>query len=117
MKKILIILDGIVAKKLLQRIVESNTGDNSYDVVYMNDVILPIHKPTNFTFYKFDPTSSSKLSMVLDKDIHSEVLMALNSKDEMLSTIKIIREYKKNLQITILDYLSKYLKIIYKQKR
>ena len=42
MKKILIILDGIVAKKLLQRIVESNTGDNNYDVVYMNDVILPI---------------------------------------------------------------------------
>ena len=46
MKKILIILDGIVAKKLLQRIVESNTGDNNYDVVYMNDVILPIQKPS-----------------------------------------------------------------------
>ncbi|WP_228286228.1 COG3400 family protein [Arcobacter vandammei] len=104
MKKILIILDGIVAKKLLQRIVESNTGDNNYDVVYLNDVILPIQKPSNFTFYKFDPTSNSKLSMVLDKNIHSEVLMALNSKDEMLSVIKNIREYKKNLQITILDY-------------
>lgn len=104
MKKILIILDGIVAKKLLHRIVESNTGDNSYDVVYMNDVILPISKPSNFTFYKFDPTSNSKLSMVLDKDVHSEVLMALNSKDEMLSTLQIIREYKKNLQVTILDY-------------
>ncbi|QEP39884.1 hypothetical protein APORC_0251 [Arcobacter porcinus] len=104
MKKILIILDGIVAKKLLHRIVESNTGDNSYDVIYTNDVILPLTKPNNFTFYKFDPTSNSKLSMVLDKDVHSEVLMALNSKDEMLSTIKIIREYKKNLQITVLDY-------------
>lgn len=104
MKKILIILDGIVAKKLLQRIVESNTGDNNYDVVYMNDVILPIQKPSNFTFYKFDPTSNSKLSMVLDKNIHSEVLMALSSKDEMMSVIKNIREYKKNLQITILDY-------------
>lgn len=104
MKKILIILDGIVAKKLLQRIVESNTGDNNYDVVYMKDVIIPIQKPSNFTFYKFDPTSKSKLSVVLDKNIHSEVLIALNSKDEMLSTIQIIREYKKNLQITILDY-------------
>lgn len=104
MKKILIILDGIVAKKLLHRIVESNTGDNSYDVIYMNDVILPVQKPSNFTFYKFDPTSKSKLSMVLDKNIHTEVLMALNSKDEMLSVIKNIREYKKNLQITILDY-------------
>jgi len=104
MKKILIILDGIVAKRLLQRIVESNTGDNSYDVVYMSDAILPVQKPSNFTFYKFDPTSKSKLSMVLDKDIHSEVMMALNSKDETLNVIKNIREYKKNLQITILDY-------------
>ena len=66
MKKILIILDGIVAKKLLQRIVESNTGDNNYDVVYLNDVILPVQKPSNFTFYKFDPTSNSKLSIVLE---------------------------------------------------
>ncbi|MBL3520374.1 MULTISPECIES: COG3400 family protein [Arcobacteraceae] len=104
MKKILIILDGIIAKKLLQRIVEANTGDNSYDVVYMNDVVLPSQMPSNFTFYKFDPTSNSKLSMVLKKNIHIEVLMALNSKDETLSVIKNLREYKKNLQITILDY-------------
>ncbi|MFW2443594.1 potassium transporter TrkA, partial [Aliarcobacter butzleri] len=104
MKKILVILDGIVAKKLLQRIVEANTSDNSYDVIYINDVILPVQKPSNFTFYKFDPTSKSKLSMVLDKNIHTEVLMALNSKDEILNVIKNIREYKKNLQITILDY-------------
>ena len=104
MKKILIILDGIVAKKLMHRIVEANTGDNNYDVVYMNDVILPVQKPSNFTFYKFDPTSKSKLAMVLDKNVHTEVLMALNSKDEMLNVIKNIREHKKNLQITILDY-------------
>ena len=104
MKKILIILDGIVAKKLMQRIVEANTGDNSYDVIYMSDAILPIQKPSNFTFYKFDPTSKSKLSMVLDKKIHTEVLIALNSKDEMLNVIKNIKEHTKNLQMTVLDY-------------
>ena len=104
MKKILIILDGIVAKKLMQRIIEANTGDNSYDVIYMSDVILPVQKPSNFTFYKFDPTSKSKLSMVLDKNIHTEVLIALNSKDEMLNVIKNIREHTKNLQMTVLDY-------------
>lgn len=104
MKKILIILDGIVAKKLMHRIVEANTSDNNYDVIYMNEVILPVQKPSNFTFYKFDPTSKSKLSMVLDKNIHTEVLIALNSKDEMLNVIKNIREHKTNLQITILDY-------------
>ena len=104
MKKILIILDGIVAKKLMHRIVEANTSDNNYDVIYMNEVILPVQKPSNFTFYKFDPTSKSKLAMVLDKNIHTEVLIALNSKDEMLNVIKNIREHKTNLQITILDY-------------
>ena len=104
MKKILIILDGIVAKKLMQRIIEANTGDNSYDVIYMSDLILPVQKPSNFTFYKFDPTSKSKLAMVLDKNIHTEVLIALNSKDEMLNVIKNIREHTKNLQMTVLDY-------------
>ncbi|QKJ24318.1 COG3400 family protein [Poseidonibacter lekithochrous] len=104
MKKILIILDGIVAKKLMHRIVDANTGENAYDVIYMSDVILPVQKPSNFTFYKFDPTSKTKLAMVLDKNIHTEVLIALNSKDEMLSVIKNIREHKQNLQMNILDY-------------
>ena len=104
MKKILIILDGIVAKKLLQRIIETNTGDNSYDVIYMNDSILTDKRPSNFTFFKFDPTSKSKLAMVLDKDIHTQALIALNSKDEMLSVIKNIREEKPKIQMSILDY-------------
>ena len=104
MKKILIILDGIVAKKLMHRIVDANTGENAYDVIYMSDVILPVQKPSNFTFYKFDPTSKTKLAMVLDKNIHTEVLIALNSKDEMLSVIKNIRDHKQNLQMNILDY-------------
>lgn len=104
MKKILVILDGIVAKKLLHRIVESNTGDNYYDIIYLNDLILPEKKPSNFTFYKFDPTSPSKLAMVLDKNIHSEALIALNSKDEMLSVIANIKEQQRTLQMNILDY-------------
>ncbi|RXK13487.1 potassium transporter TrkA [Halarcobacter mediterraneus] len=104
MKKILIILDGIVAKKLMRRIVESNTTENNYDVVYMNDAILPEQKPSNFTFYKFDPTSESKLAMVLDKDIHTQALIALNSKDEMLNVIKNIKARKSTLHISMLDY-------------
>ncbi|WP_424688295.1 MAG: COG3400 family protein [Halarcobacter ebronensis] len=104
MKKILVILDGIVAKKLMRRIVESNTTENNYDVVYMNDAIVPEQKPSNFTFYKFDPTSESKLAMVLDKDIHIQALVALNSKDEMLNVIKNIKARKSTLHISILDY-------------
>ena len=104
MKKILVILDGIVAKKLMQRIVETNTGENYYDVVYMNDAILPQQKTSNCTFFKFDPTSKSKLSMVLEKDVHAQALIALSSKDEMLSVIKNIKEEKPKMQMSILDY-------------
>lgn len=104
MKKILVILDGIVAKKLLQRIIDVNTGENYYDVVFINDIILPSQRPSNFTFYKFDPTSNSKLAMVLEKNTHSEVLIALNSKDEMLNVIRNIKEQKRTLQMNILDY-------------
>ncbi len=64
----------------MQRIIETNTIDNSYDIVYMNDNILPEQKTSNITFYKFDPTSESKLGMVLDKDVHTQALVVLNSK-------------------------------------
>ncbi len=104
MKKILVILDGIVAKKLMQRIIESNTGENSYDVIYMNDAIIPTQNSSNITFYKFDPTSEFKLKMILEKNIHSEVFIALNSKEELLNVIKNIKLIKKNLQIIALDY-------------
>ena len=104
MKKILIILDGIVAKKLLKRIIDANTVENAYDVIYMNDVVLSEKKPANFTFYKFDPTSLSKLEMVLDKNIHTEAIIALNSKEEMVNVVKNIRTKKRTMQVNILDY-------------
>jgi hypothetical protein len=101
MKNILVILDGIVSKKLLSRMVESNVVNNMYDIVYMDDTILCDEKPENFTFYKFDPTSFSKLHSVLTKVNHTEVLIVLSNKQEILSVIKNIRTFKKNLQITI----------------
>ncbi|MEA1913704.1 MAG: potassium transporter TrkA [Campylobacterota bacterium] len=101
MKNILVILDGIVSKKLLSRMVDSNVVNNMYDVIYMDSSILCDEKPENFTFYKFDPTSFSKLYTVLTKVNHTEVLIVLNSKEEIQSVIKNIRNYKKNLQITI----------------
>ncbi len=101
MRNILVILDGIVSKKLLSRMVESNVVNNNYDVVYMHNSILPNERPENFTFYKFDPTSMSKLYTVLNKTNHTEVLIVLNSKEEILNVIKNIRQFKKNLQITI----------------
>lgn len=103
MKNVLVILDGIIAKKLLDRMVETNTGSNIYDIVYTNDYILPEQKPSNFTFYKFDPTSASKLKFVLEKVIHNEALVVLNSKDDTLSVISNISKIRENFHFTVYD--------------
>ncbi len=103
MKNVLVILDGIIAKKLLDRMVETNTGSNLYDIVYMNDYILPEQKPSNFIFYKFDPTSQSKLSFVMEKVTHNEALVVLNSKDDTLSVVYNIRKQREKFHFTIYD--------------
>ena len=48
----------------MQRIVEANTVENNYDVIYMNDLILPAQKPSNFTFYKFVNGISGKRGII-----------------------------------------------------
>lgn len=104
MKNILIILDGMIAKTLLQKVIDYNTKENKYDVIYMNDIIIPNKKPSNFTFYKFDPTSLSKLEIVLDKIIHTSCIISLSNKEDILNVIKNIRNKKRIIQINILDY-------------
>ena len=83
--------------------VETNTGSNVYDIVYLNDYILPEQKPSNFTFYKFDPTSASKLKFILEKVTHNEALIVLNSKDDTLGVVRNIRKQRENFHFTIYD--------------
>ena len=69
MKKVLVILDGNIAKYLIKRMIALNNNLNQYDIVYMDDTILPKTTPANFTFYKFDPSSYSKLEFIMKKEI------------------------------------------------
>ncbi|MEA2049545.1 MAG: TrkA C-terminal domain-containing protein [Campylobacterota bacterium] len=103
MKNVLIILDGKIAKYLLARMVDLNNNLNKYDIVYYDDLILPKSIPSNFTFYKFDPTSYSKLSFVLKKVLYQDALVVLNNKDDTLSVVKNIRIKYKTLNFTIYD--------------
>ena len=103
MKKILVIIDGIIAKKLLDRMLNTNINDNEYDIVYTDDKLLPETTASSFTFYKFDATSYSKLSLLMTNSIYSEILVVLNSKDETINTIKNIRLIKEKVNITVYD--------------
>lgn len=101
MKRVLILLDGIVAKNLLKRLVELDTSHSVYDVVYMNDSILTIKKPSNFIFYKFDPTSLSKLKLVMNKVSYDDILVVLGNKDDTVSVIENIRTINRNINFNV----------------
>ena len=87
MKKVLIIVDGHIAAGLLKRLVQQDTSHSVYDIVYVNDRIIPKKHSDNFTFYKFDATSYSKLDFVMKKVLHHEILVVLSNKIDTLSVV------------------------------
>lgn len=103
MKKVLVILDGNIAKFLVKRMIALNNNLNQYDIVYMDDSILPGKTPSNFTFYKFDPTSHSKLKFILDNALYQDALVALATKEDTVAVISNIRSKYTDLNFTVYD--------------
>jgi len=103
MKNVLVILDGKIAKYLVKKMVDLNNNFNRYDIVYIDDMILPKEIPSNFTFYKFDPTSFSKLKFILNKSLYQDALLALDTKEDTLAVVDNIRIKYKELNFTVYD--------------
>ena len=103
MKNVLVILDGQISKYLIKRMLDLNNNLNNYNIVYNDDSILPESIPSNFIFYKFDPTSYSKLLFVLNKELYQDALIVLDSKEDTLAVIENIRKKYKDLGFTVFD--------------
>ncbi len=103
MKNVLVILDGKIAKYLIKRMIDLNNSLNQYDIIYTNDAILQEDMPSNFTFYKFDATSYSKLKFVLNKVLYQDALVVLDTKEETLAVIHNIRLTYEELSLNIYD--------------
>ena len=97
MKRVLILLDGNIARVLLERLVDIDTSHSIYDIVYMNDNILVENKPHNFTFYKFDPTSFSKLNLIMSKVVHTDALVVMSNKNDTIAITQNIKQINPNL--------------------
>ncbi|MCK5295064.1 MAG: potassium transporter TrkA, partial [Arcobacteraceae bacterium] len=82
---------------LLKRLIQIDTAHNNYDIVYMHDNMLVDSKPHNFTFYKFDPTSFSKLNLIMSKVSHADALVIMSNKNDTLSVIHNIDQINPNL--------------------
>ncbi len=103
MKKILIIADGKTAKRFLQRVISSDATNNKYFVVYYNEATLPETKVEKFTYYKFDPTSFSKISVLVENEDFYQCMIITSTKTDLEQSYKNIRKIDPKIQIAIVD--------------
>jgi len=101
MKNVLLLLDGNVAKGLLDRLVLQNTSNSYYDIVYTNANIIPDNYPKSFTFYNFDPSSHSKLEFIMNKVNHNDILVVLANKSDTLAVIENIEIIQPSVHFTV----------------
>lgn len=104
MKKILIIAQGDIANRFIQRIAEVYSADNIYYVVEAKLNNYEHLNKARFKFFEFDSTSEYKLANLLKMDFF-EVFIILDNRSDIEHTVKNIRNYKKNLRIILLSEL------------
>lgn len=102
MKKILIIADGILAKQFLEKVMETEAGENSYTVISYKEETLPKKRPENFRFFEFDPTSFDKLSVILNEQFF-QVMLLLSNELDAKSTYKNIRRLDSKVRVVMMD--------------
>lgn len=93
MKKILIIADGILAKHFLERVMAHKGSENHYTVITYRPKTLPKTEkiPENFTFLDFDPTSETKLSMVVHKEF-AQIMILVSKEVDAVASYRNIRK-------------------------
>lgn len=102
MKKILLIADGILAKHFLERVMDTDTSDNLYDVITYRDKTIPEKRAENFSFFDFDPTSFEKLMPVLNRG-YFQVMIIVSKKIDATATYQNIRSINSDVQIVMMD--------------
>ena len=102
MKKILIIADGILAKQFLEKVMETEAGENSYTIVTHKEETLPKKRPENFKFFEFDPTSYEKLAVILNEQFF-QVMIIMSNELDVKATYTNIRRVDSKVRIVIMD--------------
>ncbi|WQS07731.1 COG3400 family protein [Helicobacter pylori] len=100
MKKIALILDGIVAKNFLDLVLRHYSNHNFYIVVVKNESLIPKNYPSTFAFYCFDATSSFRLLQVLNDEV-SDLFLIMQDFKEQRIIHKIIQTHFKRMRVVL----------------
>lgn len=100
MKKIALILDGIVAKNFLDLVLRHYSNHNFYIVVVKDESLIPKNYPSTFAFHCFDATSSFRLLQVLNDEVSDAFLIIQDFKEQRIIH-KIIQTHFKRMRVVL----------------
>lgn len=101
MRKVLLILNGIVAKDFLTTLLLKHLDKNTYIFVSLDAELLPKNLPQDHINYQFDPCAQGKLKEILDPSI-TDCYLITDQVNEREGIYHTLRTYNKMLQITML---------------
>ncbi len=100
MKKVVLVLDGIIAKEFLKIVLEKYFSANEYCVVTLDKDLIPSNYPNNFHFFNFDPSSTFKLHGILSHEV-SDVFIVLECEDLTKAVLNIVRDFNPDIRIVL----------------
>ncbi|MDE5591341.1 MAG: hypothetical protein K2I63_00050 [Helicobacter sp.] len=105
MRKILLILNGIVAKEFFASLSQKYFDKNYYIFVSLDKDLLPTTPTPYHQAHHFDPCSTYKLQEILDHQITDCYIITDQIKERKI-IYTIVREFSKNIQINLLGEAS-----------
>ena len=90
------------AKQFLEKVMETEAGENSYTIVTYKEETLPKKRPENFKFFEFDPTSYEKLAVILNEQFF-QVMIIMSNELDVKATYTNIRRVDSKVRIVIMD--------------
>lgn len=106
MKKVVLVLDGVVGRVFLSSVLEKYFSNNLYIVIVKDSAMIPEKFPSSFSFHNFDPTSQYHLTQVFDEhrslDL-SDVFVIMEDALQAGAVFKIVRKICKEARIVTLS--------------
>ncbi|WP_104710296.1 COG3400 family protein [Helicobacter felis] len=100
MKRVMLILEGVIAKNFIEVVATKYFSNNFYLVIAKNSSCLPASLPSTFVVHYFDPTSAYHLHPLLDAQV-SDVFLIMGDTKEQQAVYEIIRQKNKEVRLVV----------------
>ena len=84
MKKIGLILEGKTAQIFLEKLLTQYHSSNFYTIITQDQDLIPLNYPDHFTFFHFDPSSTSKLRQAFASDLDFIFLIHQSAQESLI---------------------------------